>query len=134
MFEESVERYTIFGGSFKTSGNEAGAPEYTDEILKGIKESEKGSLISFHNHPASMPPSADDINSALQNGYEKGYIFCHNVTIYEYTASDRYIDDESIYNLRIADFQEKGYNEYESQRKTMEYLSDLYGITFNEVK
>lgn len=115
-----------------TSGTEAGTPEYTDEILNAIKESEKGSLISFHNHPASMPPSASDINCALQNGYVKGYALCHNGTIYEYTASDRYIDD-TIYNLRIADYQEKGYNEFEAQIKTMEYLSELYNFTFREV-
>lgn len=116
-----------------TTGKEAGTPEYTDEIKEAILKANKGELISFHNHPASMPPSADDINAAFHNGYSKGYVLCHNGKIYEYTASDRYINI-SLYNLRIADFQEKGYTEFEAQLETMKYLSKMYGFEFKEVK
>ena len=115
------------------TGKEAGTPEYTDEIKEAILKANKGELISFHNHPASMPPSADDINAAFHNGYSKGYVLCHNGKIYEYTASDRYINI-SLYNLRIADFQEKGYTEFEAQLETMKYLSKMYGFEFKEVK
>ena len=31
-------------------------------------------------------------------------------------------------------FKKKGYNEFDAQRKTMEYLSDAYGFLFREVK
>lgn len=116
-----------------TTGKEAGTPEYTDEIKEAILKTKKGELISFHNHPASMPPSADDINAAFHNGYSKGYVLCHNGKIYEYTASDRYINI-SLYNLKIADFQEKGYTEFEAQLETMKYLSKMYGFEFKEVK
>lgn len=116
-----------------TTGKEAGTPEYTDEIKEAILKANKGELISFHNHPASMPPSADDINAAFHNGYSKGYVLCHNGKIYEYTASDRYINI-SLYNLRLADFQEKGYTEFEAQLETMKYLSKMYGFEFKEVK
>lgn len=116
-----------------TTGKEAGTPEYTDEIKEAILKANKGELISFHNHPASMPPSADDINAAFHNGYSKGYVLCHNGKIYEYTAPDRYINI-SLYNLRIADFQEKGYTEFEAQLETMKYLSKMYGFEFKEVK
>lgn len=116
-----------------TTGKEAGTPEYTDEIKEAILKANKGELISFHNHPASMPPSADDINAAFHNVYSKGYVLCHNGKIYEYTASDRYINI-SLYNLRIADFQEKGYTEFEAQLETMKYLSKMYGFEFKEVK
>lgn len=116
-----------------TTGKEAGTPAYTDEIKEAILKANKGELISFHNHPASMPPSADDINAAFHNGYSKGYVLCHNGKIYEYTASDRYINI-SLYNLRIADFQEKGYTEFEAQLETMKYLSKMYGFEFKEVK
>lgn len=116
-----------------TTGKEAGTPEYTDEIKEAILKANKGELISFHNHPASMPPSADDINAAFHNGYSKGYVLCHNGKIYEYTASDIYINI-SLYNLRIADFQEKGYTEFEAQLETMKYLSKMYGFEFKEVK
>ncbi len=116
-----------------TTGKEAGTPEYTQDILDGIANAGSGELVSFHNHPASMPPSADDINSALKNGYSKGYAFCHDGKIFEYTASDRVIDT-TIYDLRIAKYQKNGYNEYEAQFKTMEYLAEIYGFTFREVK
>ena len=56
-----------------------------------MAELRKGELVAFHNHPASMPPSADDINAALKNGYKKGYALCHDGTIYEYTASEKLV-------------------------------------------
>lgn len=116
-----------------TTGKEAGKPEYTEEILDAIAKAKPGELISFHNHPAGMPPSASDINSALGNGYAKGYALCHDGKIYEYTASDRYID-MSIYNLHLAKYKKEGYNEFEAQLATMEYLSGIYGFSFKEVK
>lgn len=116
-----------------TTGTEAGTPEYTEEIKNAIIEANKGELVAFHNHPASMPPSANDINAARHNGYAIGYILCHDGKIYEYTASKVDINI-SAYNLRIADFQEKGYTEFESQLETMKYLSEMYGFEFKEVK
>ena len=64
---------------------------------------------------------------------EKGYVLCHNGTIYEYTAPNKDVNT-AIYNLRVADFREKGYTEFEAQLETMKYLSDLYGFSFKEVK
>lgn len=116
-----------------TGGLDAGTPEYNDDIKNMIKKSKKGELVSFHNHPASMPPSANDINAAYFNGYEKGYVLCHNGTIYEYTAPNKDVNT-AIYDLRVADFREKGYTEFEAQLETMKYLSDLYGFSFKEVK
>lgn len=116
-----------------TTGKEAGKPEYTQEILDGIAKAKPGELISFHNHPAGMPPSASDINSALERGYAKGYALCHDGKIYEYTASEKYID-MSIYEMRIAKFENSGYNDFEAQIETLKYLSQYYGFTFSEVK
>ena len=116
-----------------TSGTEAGAPAYTEEITNAIKKASSGELVSFHNHPASMPPSAGDLNAALHNGYSVGYTLCHDGTIFEYTPPKSYIDI-SIYEMRIEYFKKKGYNEFDAQRKTMEYLADIYGFTFREVK
>lgn len=116
-----------------TSGKQAGTPEYTDEIKNTILKSKRGELISFHNHPASMPPSAADINAAFHNGYLKGYILCHDGKIYEYTAPDREVSG-AIYDLRIADYEEMGYTEFEAQLEAMKYLSEMYGFVFKEVK
>jgi hypothetical protein len=116
-----------------TSGKEAGKPEYTKEIHDAINKSKPGELVSFHNHPSSMPPSAYDVNAAFKNGYLKGYALCHNGKIYEYTASKSYIDP-SIYEITIAKFKKVCYNDFDAQIKAMEYLSGIYGFSFKEVK
>ena len=116
-----------------TTGSEAGTPEYTQPILDAIKKAKTGELVSFHNHPESMPPSDSDLNAALQNGYSAGYILCHNGTIFEYTAPKRYIRS-TIYDLYIARYKVQGYNEYEAQVKTMHDLADEFGFSFKEVK
>lgn len=116
-----------------TTGTEAGTPEYTKEIFGTIDKAEKGELISFHNHPASMPPSAADINSALINGYGKGYTLCHDGKIFEYTASEMVVSETS-YNIHIAKYKNKGYNEFESQMRAIQELSELYGFVVKEVE
>lgn len=52
-----------------TTGTQAGTPDYTEEIRRALQESEKDEIVSFHNHPLGMPPSAGDLNAALKNGY-----------------------------------------------------------------
>lgn len=115
-----------------TAGTEAGTPEYTEEIKSAIQKARAGELISFHNHPSSMPPSADDLNAAKYNGYFAGYALCHNGKIFEYTPPAEYIDNR-IYTLRIANYKKCGYNEYAAQWDTMKYLSELFGFSIKEV-
>ena len=115
------------------TGKEAGTPAYTDDIIAAIKAAKPGELLSFHNHPASMPPSAADLNAALRNGYSAGYALCHDGKIFEYTAPIEYIPI-GMYNRRIAYFKQMGYNEYDAQMKTMQFLSGEYGFVFKEVK
>lgn len=116
-----------------TSGSKAETPEYTQTILDAIKKAKAGELVSFHNHPASMPPSDGDLNAALQNGYQVGYILCHDGTIFEYTAPKRHIRS-MLYDLTIADFKKQGYNEREAQIKALHTLSAEHGYNFKEVK
>lgn len=115
-----------------TTGRYAGTPEYTEEILTALANSKKGTIVSFHNHPASMPPSIDDINSAFGNGYKEGYVLCHDGKIYRYAGSDRRIPS-AIYDLNIASYQEEGYTEFGAQLQTMKDLSKRYGFEFEEV-
>lgn len=68
----------------------------------------------------------------LKIRYIKEYILCHNGKIYEYTAPQSYIN-ESSYNIVIAKFEEKGYNN-KSQLEAMRYLSKIYNFEFKEVK
>lgn len=116
-----------------TSGVEAGTPAYTEEILHGLQESQKGDIVSFHNHPLGMPPSAADLNAALRNGYQKGYTIGHNGVIFEYTAP-KYPIDESIYNSRISKYKSLGQTEFDAQHNALIDLSELYGFSIKEVK
>jgi len=84
-----------------TTGTQAGTPDYTEEIRRALQESEKDEIVSFHNHPLGMPPSAGDLNAALKNGYQKGYTIGHDGTVFEYTAPI-FIIDEAVYNKRIS--------------------------------
>lgn len=111
----------------------AGTPAYTEEILHGLQESQKGDIVSFHNHPLGMPPSAADLNAALRNGYQKGYTIGHNGVIFEYTAP-KYPIDESIYNSRISKYKSLGQTEFDAQHNALIDLSELYGFSIKEVK
>ena len=94
-----------------TTGTQAGTPDYTEEIRRALQESEKDEIVSFHNHPLGMPPSAGDLNAALKNGYQKGYTIGHDGTVFEYTAPI-FIIDEAVYNKRISLHAEKGDSEF----------------------
>lgn len=82
-----------------TSGEIAYHPEYDDELKKWFLKHPRN-LIAFHNHARNSPPSFDDIVSASLRGYSKGFVLCHNGTIYEYTASSEDFDPK-IYEEAI---------------------------------
>ena len=115
-----------------TTGTVAGTPDYTKEILQALRESKPNEIVSFHNHPLGMPPSASDLNAALKNGYQKGYTIGHNGKIFEYTAP-KYIIDEAVYNKRIGAYIEKDCSEFEAQLNALIDLQELYGFNFREV-
>ncbi len=86
--EDLYFRNSRIGKWYKsTSGKEKGSPEFTDEIVRAIRNAPSGELVSFHNHPQSMPPSVNDLNAALGNGYKKGYIICLDGKVFEYTRA-----------------------------------------------
>ena len=115
-----------------TEGVDGGSPEYNDEIIKGISESRVGELIAFHNHPAGMPPSANDLNAALKNRYERAYTIGHNGRIFEYTAP-KYEIDEIIYNGRVGNYIAEGCSDFEAQIKALDDLKELYEFNYREV-
>lgn len=116
-----------------TTGTQAGTPDYTEEIRRALQESEKDEIVSFHNHPLGMPPSAGDLNAALKNGYQKGYTIGHDGIIFEYTKPE-YLIDQSIYNTRISKYKDLGQTEFEAQYNALIDLSRLYGFSVKEVK
>lgn len=116
-----------------TNGTEAGKPEYNDEIIQGFKDALPEELIVFHNHPAGMPPSIDDLNAAYERKYAKSYIICHDGKVFEYTAP-KYEIPEVIYNGRIAKYIKEGYSEFEAQLRALEEIKDIYEFDFSEVR
>ena len=68
-------------------------PEYDDKLKRWISNHSSG-LSAFHNHAKSSPPSFDDITTALYRRYSKGFVLCHNGTIYEYSAPKKEITQE----------------------------------------
>lgn len=116
-----------------TTGTQAGTPDYTEEIRRALQESEKDEIVSFHNHPLGMPPSAGDLNAALKNGYQKGYTIGHDGTVFEYTAPI-FIIDEAVYNKRISLHAEKGDSEFQAQVNTLLDLQEFYKFKFKEMK
>ncbi len=116
-----------------TTGIQAGTPDYTDEIKRALRESKTGDIVSFHNHPLGMPPSAGDLNAALKNGYKKGYTIGHNGVIFEYTAPI-YIIDEAVYNKRISLHLQRGNSEFVAQINALRDLQEFYKFNFKEMK
>lgn len=110
-----------------------GTPDYTEEIRRALQESEKDEIVSFHNHPLGMPPSAGDLNAALKNGYQKGYTIGHDGTVFEYTAPI-FIIDEAVYNKRISLHAEKGDSEFQAQVNALLDLQEFYKFKFKEMK
>ena len=116
------------------TGQAAETPEYTQDIISTIERFKaKKQLVAFHNHPGSMPPSDSDLNAARQNGYSVGYVLCHDGRIFEYTMPSREVR-ATIYNLLVASFKEKGYNEDEAQIETLKLLATEYSFRIREVK
>jgi hypothetical protein len=116
-----------------TTGTQAGTPDYTEEIRRALQESEKGEIVSFHNHPLGMPPSDGDLNAALKNGYQKGYTIGHDGTVFEYTAPKEFIPP-SMYDAKRAKYTKKGCSEFEVQLNTLLELKELFQFDFREVK
>lgn len=58
-------------------------PDYFKEALNNARN-EKRKIIAIHNHPEGLPPSADDIMKARDNGYEFGLAIGSNGQIYRY--------------------------------------------------
>lgn len=115
-----------------TTGTEKGRPDYNEDILNGIKNSQKGELVSFHNHPEGKPPSDSDLNAAFNNGYKKGYTIGHNGRIFEYTAPKRKIH-EYVYMSRVERYKKERLSEFDAQIATLNDLKEMYGFEFKEV-
>ena len=102
---------------------------YTTTIKKMIKKSEN--LLTIHTHPASFPPSIDDINSNYDHNYEIGIVICHDGRVYMYSAEERI--NVNYYKLTVEDYLKNGYNEDTAQIEALKELQKKFSIYFKEV-
>lgn len=61
-----------------------------------------------------------------------GVIVCHNGTIYIYASNEEI--GEVYYKLSVAEYQSRGYNNYEAQIITLKDLERRFKVSFKEVK
>lgn len=103
----------------------------TFSMIEKYKQGKKKVLLTLHTHPSSFPPSIDDLNSNYNNEYYAGLIICHNGKIYLY-SSDEFIN-KTYYEIRVADYFSRGYNEDEAQIRALIDMKKYFEIEFEEV-
>ena len=107
--------------------------EHSIRYSKSTKKviANKCHLLAIHTHPNSMPPSISDFNACLKNHYEIGIICGHNGNVFLYKAVRSVL--EPIYIRTIAKYRRMGYNEFDSQMKTIEVYKENGDIFCKEV-
>ena len=61
-----------------------------------------------------------------------GIIVCHNGTIYKYRVGERI--PCACYDVVVAKYLKRGYNNYEAQIRAIEDMKERYKIEFEEVE
>ena len=102
--------------------------DYNKALLKKI---ENRNLITVHTHPHSFPPSINDFNSAFKHGYNLCLVICHDGKVFKYGAYEECYED--LYLIKLASFIQDGYNDYEAQVMTLNYMALFFNIWFEEV-
>ncbi len=59
-------------------------------------------ILAIHNHPGGLPPSLDDGVSALIHEYNKGVAIGHNLEVYCYGRTSRYIPPQKCAEIHKA--------------------------------
>lgn len=117
----------------QTSSSEQQAITYTKAMNKVVRAN-KGKLVTLHNHPQGMPPSASDLNSQHQHGYKAGVVVSHDGRVFIYETLDNFSTlPEGNLSYLIVSYKNDGYNEIEAHMKALEALSSIYGFTIREV-
>lgn len=112
-----------------TDSSDERAIIYTDKIRNTIKNNKN--IVTLHTHPSSMPPSVDDFNSCLKNGYNVGFVACHNGKVFKYSSKQEI--RKGLYNLYVNNYINEGLSDFDAQLKTLEKLKENHEIMFVEV-
>lgn len=102
---------------------------YTASVEKRIAERKE--LIAMHTHPASLPPSAADFNSAYLHGYAIALVLCHDGKIFQYAAGEEI--NPRINDMYIQRYLKIGCSEYDAQIKALQSIKQSFCIDFWEV-
>ncbi len=101
---------------------------YNAVLIKSIKNR---NVITLHTHPHSFPPSIDDFNSAFKHDYKLCLVICHDGKVFKYGAYEECNKD--LYLIKLVSFIQDGYNDYEAQVMTLNYMALFFNIWFEEV-
>lgn len=102
---------------------------YSEKIANTIKKA--NNVIAMHTHPASLPPSIVDFNTAFENGYSESLVICHDGSIYRYSANEKL--SETLFDMYVAQNEKKGMSIKEAQLKALNKLMENHDISVTEV-
>lgn len=102
---------------------------YTNNIKKSVKKHDN--VITIHTHPSSMPPSIEDFNSCLSNGYRECFVACHDGKLFKYLSKEKVSPE--LYELYIKRFRKYGYEEFNAQISALNQIKENYNIEYEEV-
>lgn len=126
------DMYLINSGSGRIVGTQthsdvAHSIVYNKSLNLAVRNSQKETLISMHNHPENRLPSGGDFASCFSRKYKKGIIVCHNGDVIIYSTGKKQISSK-IYDLTVDKFRQYSLNEKDAYLKALEVLSKSYEI------
>lgn len=116
-----------------TDSTDKSSIKYTDKIKAQLEKAlgNGKTIISLHTHPHSMPPSIDDFNSCFTHGYFESFVACHDGKLFKYSAGE--CISMKLYEMYIQSFQNRGFDEFNSQLKSLEKIASNYKFSIEEV-
>ena len=105
---------------------------YNKEIKREIKNNPPKTFITIHNHSHNMPPSGGDFKGAFNNNYYAGITIGYNGDIYYYKVGKKKFT-EKMYDLTVAKYRNRGYNEIEAYEATLNQFVKEYGIEWRKL-
>ncbi|WP_252969450.1 minor capsid protein [Eubacterium ventriosum] len=105
---------------------------YNKEIKREIRNNPPKTFITIHNHSHNMTPSGGDFKGAFNNNYYAGINICYNGDIYYYKVGKKKFT-EKMYDLTVAKYRNRGYNEIETYEATLNQFVKEYGIKWRKL-
>lgn len=103
---------------------------YTPEFRKALKDAKERNraVIAIHNHPEGTPPSVEDYNKALDNGYIFGLACGANGQVYRYYPPSKIIPNAELLHNEIVWQISQGTDIDRAHRNVLKYYQADYDI------